>query len=562
MIFFASGDAPFLFEEQIRQFSWLPPVWDTTKGFGQSLLPRLWLEYPYRFVLKILSLLGFSWFFIDKLFWIIAFVLAVYSSYRLVRRCVNRPLFAVLGSVIYTTNTYFLLLFSGGQLGVAWAFAFLPLVFLKFTEGIDTPVQQNIRTSIGNGLYFALLIVLDIRLAYLAVIAIGLYFFLHWYLYGSKYIGTIIISTFIVPGIIGLCSHAFWILPTVFGGGGIQSLGDQFTSPGMLKFLSSADFSHALSLLHPNWPENLFGKVYFLQPEFLILPLLAFCAFLFVEKKAADRSRKIFFFGVLALLGVFLAKGVNDPFGEIFQWMFIHIPGFVMFRDPTKVYVFTALGYSVLIPYTLQRLTEKIHINEILIWTIFLLYWCFTIRPVFLGQMRGNFLPPRISADYVRLKDVLVGDAKPSRTLWIPQNDPFAYTSEVHPLLTSNELFNGASISAVIAMIKTPEFMKSLADSGVGYVIVPTDLTKQFFLTDYRFNPDERSLLIDALKNTTLIEDTDFTGVAVFKNTQFTMISTIPPIVARQQILANIGVGISSITLVSSAVILILKRRK
>ena len=37
---------------------------------------------------------------------------------------------------------------------------------------------------------------------------------------------------------------------------------------------------HALSLLHPNWPENLFGKVYFLQPEFLILPILAFSAFL------------------------------------------------------------------------------------------------------------------------------------------------------------------------------------------------------------------------------------------------------------------------------------------
>ncbi len=60
-------------------------------------------------------------------------------------------------------------------------------------------------------------------------------------------------------------------------------LDNDLTNPGMLHFLSFADFSHTLAFLHPNWPENLFGKVYFLQPEFLLLPVIAFSALFFVK---------------------------------------------------------------------------------------------------------------------------------------------------------------------------------------------------------------------------------------------------------------------------------------
>ena len=158
--------------------------------------------------------------------------------------------------------------------------------------------------------------------------------------------------------LIAVLVHSFWVLPVALGGSSAAALGEEFTNPGMLKFLSVADFSHAISLLHPNWPENLFGKVYFMQPEFLVLPVIAFASLLFI-KPTTKNKQLITYFSLLALIGAFLAKGVQEPGGAVFQWMFAHIPGFVMFRDPTKFYVYIALGYSILIPFTLERITKK-----------------------------------------------------------------------------------------------------------------------------------------------------------------------------------------------------------
>ena len=564
MWYFAAGDAGFDFSEQLKQLSWLPIPWHSEFGFGFSALIRMWFDYPYQLFTKILFSVGLSWFVIDKILWISVFAFAIYSSFRLAQYVLKSSNVSFIASIVYATNTYILLLFSGGQIGVALAYGFAPWVLLKFIERIDE-TDVTIGKQIVNGLLLALLIAFDLRIACLVIGAIVLYWIFKAVDGKERVTGRRILYIGIIPILITGLIHSFWILPTLLAGGGAASLGEDLTNPGMLKFLSVADFSHAFSLLHPNWPENLFGKVYFLQPEFLVLPLIAFGALLFVEKKPTEVTRKISFFSLIALAGAFLAKGVNEPFGGVFQWMFIHVPGFILFRDPTKFYLFTALGYAILIPYTFEHLIKK-HLSSVVqnsLLLMFVVYWCFTIRPVFMGTMRGNFQPLHLSSEYIRLKDMLLTDSKPSRTLWIPQKEAFAYISDVHPFLTGDQLFNNASISGVIALIQKPEFMKSLADSGVGYVIVPTDLEKHFFLTDYRFNPGERSQVIDALKKTSLKEDTDFTEVAVFKNTYFTMMSSIPSIVAKQQSLANIGVGISIITLISSAgILLVLKRRK
>jgi hypothetical protein len=271
----------------------------------------------------------------------------------------------------------------------------------------------------------------------------------------------------------------------------------------MLKFLSFADFPHALSLLHPNWPENLFGKVYFLQPEFLVIPILAFSALLYREKK-------IRFFSLLALIGVFFAKGINEPLGGIFQWMFVHIPGFVMFRDPTKFYLYTAIGYSVLIPTVLRKLNKKF------VYVLFVLFWFFTLRGF---QVRTMQLPQ----EYMQLKNILVSDAIPSRTLWIPAKENFAYFSDTHPLLTSTE---SASV-----------------DPSVKYIIVPMDVGKKIFLNDYTFDPSLREKVIAGIH---LSRDPRFNDLAVFENPAYSgMHIEIPPIVVSQQNLANIGLGIS-----------------
>jgi len=68
-------------------------------------------------------------------------------------------------------------------------------------------------------------------------------------------------------------------------------------------------FENTISLLQPNWPENIFGKAYFMRPEFLILPMLAFSALLFIHKAQKEKRELIVFFVIIGLLGAFLAKG-------------------------------------------------------------------------------------------------------------------------------------------------------------------------------------------------------------------------------------------------------------
>ena len=168
----------------------------------------------------------------------------------------------------------------------------------------------------------------------------------------------------IIPlfGLIAL--HAFWILPAILTHQNpLEQLGSAYSTTGAVKFFSFAALENALSLLHPNWPENLFGKTYFMKPEFLGLPILAYISLLFISTKEKTKEQKktvqyVLYFALLALIAAFLAKGANDPFGEIYLWMFTNIPGFGVFRDSTKWYVLIAISYSLLIPFSLKHLQD------------------------------------------------------------------------------------------------------------------------------------------------------------------------------------------------------------
>lgn len=589
--YFASGDLGFFWKEQIEVFSWLPQLFDQSYGFGFSHLFSLWLDYPFRLLLKLLYSVGLSWFIIEKLLWISVFTLAMYSSKKLTEYILGKNVFTWAAPVVYAANTYMLLLFGGGQLGVAWAYSFSPFVLLRFIQFIDQ--RLRIKDGIVNGLFFALLVMFDLRLAYLLSGAVALYYGLmivdqRLRRVSIVYHLSLIFNLFVIPLIVAGLVHAFWILPVLRVGGGTAGLGEELTSPGMLKFLSVADFSHALSLLHPNWPENLFGKVYFLQPEFLIIPLLAFAALTALAWKGQEainnkqeegqetisnkqaegqeaisnkqQTRLLFtvycpFFALLALVGAFFAKGVNEPFGGIYAWMFTHVPGFVMFRDPTKFYLYIAIGYSVLIPFTLQRgavlikdqgLKIKDKTNSLpsliinhLSFIVFILFWLFTLRAVFTGEVKGNFRPTQLLPEYVQLKDLLVADTIPSRTLWIPQKENYAYFSDMHPILATDSAF-----------VKDPLFIQKISQMGVRYVIVPSDVYKRLFLTDYRFDPSARTGLIDKLQQTSLKQNASFGDIAVFENDRFVFEQITPAVVAKQQQLANTGTLVSVIAIV------------
>ena len=555
MWYFASGDSGFYFQEQLKNISWLPRIWNPEYGFGISTLLRMWFDYPYLLFIKLLSSIGLSWWQIDKLVWLLLFGMMIVSVIKLSHVLSFSKISSVVACIIYCTNTYVLLLFGGGQIGVALAYGLSPFVLGRFIESYIGN-GRKISMYIQNGLWLSLLVAFDLRIAYLTVLACILYTLIHnWRDIYKK------IEGFIVPLGITVCIHAFWILPAaIFGGDRSINLSGEYTGPGMLKFLSFADFSHTLTLLHPNWPENLFGKVYFLQPEFLVIPFLAFVSLVCIRQ--TKNKKYILYFALLSLIGAFFAKGVNPPGGGLFQWLFLYIPGFMMFRDPTKFYLFIALGFATLIPYSLENLCGKVKKREWTFLIIFVLFWCFTIRSVFLGRVAGNFKPLELHADYQKFKDVLIHDTTPSRSLWMPTIEKFAYSSLVHPELAATDLFKNASLSGLMAVIDQPEFQADIHDAGVKYIIVPIDVEKRMFLSDYTYDDTKRNALIASLKERGYLQDKTFTDLAVFINPSYIFVASKPESVVKQEYWLQIGIGISILAILFFGLLSILYDRR
>jgi len=277
-----------------------------------------------------------------------------------------------------------------------------------------------------------------------------------------------------------------------------SALPSGFNSIQGFEFFSFADFSHSLSLLHPNWPENIFGKVYFLKPEFLILPIIAFSALLFTKNKT------ILFFSSLVLLGSFLAKGANPPFGQMNIWLFQNFPGMVMFRDPTKWYLLIALSYSILIPYALKEISKYFKFAIIL----FVLYFIYLINPIS-GQIKIHQVPQ----EYVQLKNFLDSQKTFSRTLWIPQWQRFGYFSNLHPAIGREELLKGNAKKQISQLDQS-----LLKDSSIKYVIVPYDSKGEIFLKDRRYdNKSYQETVADIRKIRWLKEVDGFGKIGVFE---------------------------------------------
>lgn len=157
----------------------------------------------------------------------------------------------------------------------------------------------------------------------------------------------------------------------------------------------------------------------------------------------------------------------------------------------------------------------------VICYLFFISFWLFTLR----GFIVHVALLPQ---EYVELKNILVADTTPSRTLWVPARGDFAFSSDTHPILT-------ATSAAII-------------DPSVKYVIVPQDLGKRIFLNDYTFDPTIRQKLIAEFSRMKLVRDTRFHDLAVFENPSFSgMKIAVPANAVKQQEFAHVGVIISAL---------------
>lgn len=525
----SSGDWPYIFAENIREFR-IP-----------TEPPFLWLEPYYQLTSKLgVQVFSLSWEITEKVFWFFPYlIISIISSFlflkytsTILRVGKNSLIFIFLGCLIFTTNTYILMLTGGGQMGVAVAYSLTPLVLLQLMKLINLSnfSSSKFKFLITSGLILGAQLMFDPRIFLLSIL-IGLLYFLFMF----KDVNFKIFKKIIFVLIVAIVINFFWILPNF---GYFDTEYKSAVDAVNADYLSFATFSNSISLFHPNWPHNIFGKVGFMKPEFIIIPILAYGSLLLLNSKRQLKVQKfknnlaikqfsnkaILFFVFLGLLGAFLAKGTNPPFGEIYRRL-SDIPGFSAFRDPTKFYTLVVLSYMVLIPFSLNKLSEKvlgIKYKVLSIFSlIFLAYWLILIKPAVFGQLTGTFKPNVVPKEYVAIKDFLNTRSEDlTKTLWVPSIQRFGFNSRSNPAISSMEIFGVSSVSGVLSKFDESKTKQQLMDEEIKYVIIPDDVLGEIFLTDRRHNDRLYIETVKRLKNinwlSELNED-DFGKIKIFE---------------------------------------------
>lgn len=549
-------DFPYYSSLMMKDASIIPYAWGFhvgLDGFAKFFSPYSWVFLSIYIPEVILGkYLGMDWSFIQRVMYLYPLlILLVLSPIYLFKALFPKNKFYFISVLVFSFNTYSLLLVSG-EVFIALAYSLIPLVFALFVKVMnkikDNEAISVNRLSIILGLVLAVQVLMDPRITYVTLAMLLLYFLFNFY---NSISFKKIFYIFVVPGLLALLLHAFWLIPTILiGKNPVEALGESYSTAEAVKYLSFAKLEDTISLLHPNWPENIFGKTGFLKPEFLILPTIAFSSLLFVANSKLktqnfknnltieqSNNRTIIFFALLGLIGAFLAKGANDPFGGVYLWLFDNFPGFIMFRDPTKWYTLIALSYSILIPFSVWKIYEWIKSHsrfktydlrfmtknrivniQNLFFLLLISYLLFLIRPAIFGQLGGMFKTTSVPKDYMKLEKFLYDQNNYFRTLWFPSKQKFGYYSSNHPEISAHILFNVTDNKSLLKKLAETKVEKLLNEISVRYIIVPYDSEKEIFLTDRKYDNKLYLETINQLKTVKWLRQIDgFGKIKVFE---------------------------------------------
>jgi len=481
---FTHGDWGFFFKATQNELFTLPHIWENT-GIGSIAISSI-TSFPINLLWGLLSKEQ-SFAMSEKIIYFIPIVgFSTFGSWILIRSLTKSNIGAILGSLVFIYNSYFLI-GQTGHLTLMAAFAISPLALLFFIKTIE---EKSLKQSLITGLLFFVMSFYEIRAFYIFAWICFFYFLLHTFLVNKfewRNMRNIIISSIfaLIPMLIVVILNCYWIL-------GLSSLGLIANNEIFSRDLFGNSFMNIIqsfTLFHPFWTGGAYYS-FVVQPipnYFSLIPIFAFFG-LFLKRK----DIVILFFGFISLLGILLSKQVSSPFTTLYAWLYSHLPGFNAFREASKFYYIIALGYSVLIGSFVDYIWQKLNKNssqKYLKYTLTLLIagiFLWNTKPLITGEIGTLFVPRHIPNDYVILKDYILKQPDFFRTLWFPTDSRWSIYTGSHPKVSvvatiesswlefnrGNEI--GLTEQKRITKIINNSLSNQLFDnSSIKYVIVP-----------------------------------------------------------------------------------------
>jgi hypothetical protein len=525
------GDWGFLFAESVKENFLHASIWSES-GLGSLIITSS--SYPVRFIW------GFLSFFMD--FGLSERVLYLWPSvlvtsigiFFLINKICRTNISALVGSFVYTYSTYFIV-GRTGSLTLEVGFALAPIFLLLFIICLE---KMEFRYLVLTACVGTLLGYFEFRVLYLVTVICGLYFIFDILtsVHDRKIIfKKILYSAFIY--IIILLNNFFWLLALsvsksisnndVFNRG---LFGNEFMS-----------ITKSITSFHPFWSGGKFE--FFVLQEipayFFILPLLAFLGLILNR-----HNKKVVFFGIVGLLGVLLGKQVGEPFPNLYEWLYLNLPGFNAFREASKMYFFIALGYSVLaasfIDWIWLNWTKSTFhfFSKLFLTALLLLVILWNAKSVINLEIGSILVESHVPVDYLILREKIISENQNYRTLWIPRDSRFGFYTNMNPKINAIDIIGGLwknityniydSSASRIANVISKKYLNSILDiSSIKFVIVPIQdiQNDDDFFQSYggRQNPNIRQWYIDKLDKISWLKKVDmgFTELVVYENKNY-----------------------------------------
>lgn len=470
-----SIDFPKVTDHQLTKQLDLPRMWaqKDVEGLGQYSGFTLW-SWPFTFISGLLAMLGLGFALQERLLWIIpCLLIGVLGIWKICKQLNLAGYAQILAGLFYLTNTYILLLIDGGQLSIALAYAWLPIAFLAIKKSINGSVREKIIA----GLSVWIIGIFDIRVIYTLLLLVLIdFFYFMLFIKEKKFewiLGWVKAALLYLIIVIGL--NAYWLYPYILN----PISKSIYQSLTQTNFQTFSSLGHGILLLAPHWYKNVFGNISQLQFIFILIPL-----FVFLAPVLKPKNKAVGFWLLVALIGIFLAKGATEPFPQVYRWLFANIPGFSLFRDSSKFFFLIALSFAVLFAVTTDEILKRINRfpKAGLLFFVFLMgYILILTGPVLRGEMTGTFSKPVFEKEYTELSSFFESDKDFSRIFWIPSKAPLGYFSSKHPSVEALRLVQKRPFGIgtkgtyeILNFLREAPYMGEIFDvAGIGFIVYP-----------------------------------------------------------------------------------------
>lgn len=400
------GDAPYF--NNVSEYFTEPQIWTEHGNSLGNLNQFIWI-WPLMFVIsltqKIFQLN--SSVVIRLFFYLPSIVLAVTGSFALIRKYKISKRVGLVASLLSVLNTYFLLVFDGGQVGILLAYGLFPWVLLSLLSFFSDKFTY-LRFGVAS-LLLSLLTIADPRVALICL--------------GTSYLFNIKkLKRFLILTVTWFFINLYWLYPL------INVSSEKLSSGNGLQLTS---FLTGLYLYSPHWYQNIYGNVTYPTVTFLAFPLLIFSNLFF---NLRDKKRLM----LLILLFIFLIKGATAPFGSFFSFI-TSLPFGNAFRDSTKFFIPLIFISAILIGNSIEKLSNKY--GRVIILAVYALI-VLAVLPAIKGNLNFVLSGNESNKNVVAINNTLKEDNSWYRSVWFPERDSRSLDTSENRSIDAKDLVN------------------------------------------------------------------------------------------------------------------------